>query len=302
MGLCSFISTQTAGETTSYGNTGPVIMFLPTPPASGQTAGCDFIAPGEPVSESTMKLSIAPTVRGGVNELTQLAAQPSASLTNINGNQIVWNSKTGVLYLEFPDRNPVYVASSTGTDSILTVADIIGANAYPGVGSTAPTWLVAFAEHVADGVTSGHVVTASMCPRCQGWGTGPMLIDDKGRKVSNPLFVMSIYEALLSDDTATINGASSNFAYLPGSDQQEIFSEIARSMTVHPDCSSTQGCIYPDFAVTGWNSATARADGLKLGVDPAKVPDPQGLNGSPVYISIFPTCMCEWEGTNPVVD
>ena len=120
-----------------------------------------------------------------------------------------------------------------------------------------------------------------------------MLTDDNGSEVPNPIFVLDVYEILISDDTYGLSQIGTNFTYIPSSNQQAALAAAARSMTVHPDCS--KGCIYPDFAVTGWKSAIARADGLKLGVSPAKVPDPTG-SGLPVYTSVFDPCMCTWGG------
>jgi hypothetical protein len=278
------------------------MLFAPTQPPSGQTASCEFAQEAPTTADligGITEVSIEPTMQHGVNELTKLQAQASASSSDVNGNQIVWNPKTSILYMEFPDKNPVYVTDATGTDSILTVNDQAGETTPVTVGlnATPPAFLVTFAEHAADEITSGHVVTTSMCPQCNGWGSGPVLIDDKGQEVPNPIFVLDVYELLITDDTYGISGIGSSFTFLPSSNLKTALAEAARSMTVHPDCSN-KGCVYPDFAMTGWSNATTRADGLKLGVNPAKVPDPTGGN-LPVYTSVFDPCMCTWGGTFP---
>jgi hypothetical protein len=124
--------------------------------------------------------------------------------------------------------------------------------------------------------------------------TRPVLTDDKGRPVPNPNLVTNVYGALVDGDTSALD--SSGWLGLNSTDLKDpkVSSSVAKSMTVHPNCDD--GCTYPDFAVTGWSSATARADGIKLGVDPARVPDPRTGHGLPVYTSEFPVCMCSWNG------
>jgi hypothetical protein len=132
-----------------------------------------------------------------------------------------------------------------------------------------------------------------------------MLTDDKSHQVSNPVLVLQVYAALLLNDTTLLShfGFGSNDPGLwdttqqPYLNQEPVRAQVARSMTVHPSCGD--GCTYPDFAVTGWSSATARADGTKLGIDPTKATDPTLSHGLPVYTSNFPVCMCGWLGTSP---
>jgi hypothetical protein len=87
---------------------------------------------------------------------------------------------------------------------------------------------------------------------------------------------------------------------LPLRQDASVRKSVARSMTVHPHCDGR--CTYPGFAVTGWTSSVARADGKNLGVDPGQVPDPKIGAGLPMYPSIFPAPpRVGWDGTAPVV-
>jgi hypothetical protein len=128
-----------------------------------------------------------------------------------------------------------------------------------------------------------------------------MLIDDKGRPVSNPDLIKSVYHALSKGDLGALRafgGANPNWweeTQMKLLSQPVVRSEVLQSMTVHPNCDD--GCTYPGFVVTGWINDAVRADGLKLDIDPAKFSDPRICEDHPVYTSNFPTCMCGWNGT-----
>jgi len=65
MGLCAFISTDTAGRLSVFGNTGPEILFASVPPASGQTASCEFASPMDGVPDldgDITEISLDPSV------------------------------------------------------------------------------------------------------------------------------------------------------------------------------------------------------------------------------------------------
>jgi len=146
---------------------------------------------------------------------------------------------------------------------------------------------------------SGSGSNAAASPSTAHQDSGPMLIDDKGRAVENPALVKRVYALLQAGDTVALNkfGEGNDLWQTENMPQllsrADVRAKIMKSMTVHPDC--VQGCTYPGFANTGWDSDQARKDGKKLGVDPIKVPHPD-IN-LPVYTSDFPACACSWLGT-----
>lgn len=298
-GLCAFIDAHTASQAL-VGTPGAITLSSPLPPEAGEVARCILVNPSPPAYVS-YEISIAPVMQSGKDTFANLQSNSALVQDNVNGNQMIWDPHKQTLYLRFDDTNEALSGNAKGTESILT---ILGQAENT---STPSQTLVTFAEHAVDEIQLGRVAVKSGCDQCgPQWGSGPMLIDDQDQPVPNPAIVLQVYYALAMDDTFQLSrgfatdGSTPDYwatTEMPYLNQPSVVSQIARSMTVHPHCQ--HGCAYPGFLFTGWNSATARADGIKLGIDPAKVPNPTYGHGTPVYDSEFPTTMTDWDGTHP---
>ncbi|MEV8375184.1 hypothetical protein AB0P21_20795 [Kribbella sp. NPDC056861] len=125
-----------------------------------------------------------------------------------------------------------------------------------------------------------------------------MLIDDRGKPVANPALVKRVYDLLEKGDVDALlayGKDDSLWDYWGVPDmlrQPDIRARIMRSMTAHPSC--VEGCTYPGFVDTGWDTPVAIADGKLLGITPETVPHPEKI--TPVYTSSFAGCECTWLG------
>jgi hypothetical protein len=305
-GLCAFIKGETVANLISP-SPGAIYLSAPLPAGSAAGAICE-LANTQPMGAggpfNSIRVSLSLNMQHGRNVFSTLQAKKSLAPDNVNGMQMLWNPN-GTLYVQFRDANPAFTADPKGADSILTIS-VDSPNTSADIESS----LATFAGHATDEISSGHVWSPESempgnCGNCREWGSGPMLIDDKGHVVPGPSDILQVYYALVEGNIETLGDGELGYGALlstywdadqmPYLSQAKVRLAIAKSMTAHPDCSD--GCTYPEFAETGWSNATARADGIKLGVDPAKVKDPQLGHGLPVYTSNFPTSMDGWNGT-----
>src|SRR6266542_3787458 len=243
-------------------------------------------------------------MRDGKDTFAQLQANPAYVKLNVNGNRMVWDARGQTLYVRFTDKNPKLAGNSQGVDSIVTVACKSGSgrsicSSDSSIDADSP--LVSLAAGSIDGINRDKVHGAMALPNVPSTQPYPNLIADNGAQISNPVRVLLVFQALAEGDNFSIGelgpvGTGIGFdPKLMSLDKADVRAKVIKSMTTHPHCNS-DGCVYPGFAVTGWDSDTARADGRRLGIEPSKVPDPRKDRYLAVYTSNFPACMCYWSG------
>lgn len=293
-GLCSVINHHTVAAAVT-GEEDADVLAVPLQVQSPQIAGCEYANPAE-LAGSVLDVTLAPAIQAGTDQFAELQRNRSFTQLNVNGFPVVGDIPDGITYLRFSDKDKTFTSGSPSVDSILEVHfKSSPADTTP---LTADSYSVTLAEHAADDVSNGAVQKVSPVYPDLANDPAPMLTDDQGRQVSNPAEVVAIYDELLEGNayalTATAVGITDptdvehwNSSQVPYLSDASVRAQVAKSMTVHPHCDD-RGCVYPGFFVTGWNSPTARADGLKLGVDPTKVPDPRAAHVVPLYASLFP--------------
>lgn len=301
--LCAIINPHVVA-TAIVGESEAAVIAVPLTVQAPQVAGCEYANPAG-LSGSLLDVTFAPVIQAGKDRFAQLQQNHSFVKLNVNGYSIVGNLPDGVTYLRFTDKNKTF-ASGASVDSILTVHfKVQSPDMRP---LTAGSYQVNLAEKLADGINNGIKQKPEPVDPMLVGKPGPMLTDDQGRPVPNPAEVVVIYDELLEGDTSAFTpdeiGVPASDAQAwqqieePELDQAPVRASTARSMTVHPHCDSAE-CVYPDFAAAGWHSAVDRADGLKLGVDPSKVPSSTiGVIPPPgISASIFPPASTVgWDG------
>ncbi|HVV12464.1 hypothetical protein [Amycolatopsis sp.] len=293
-GLCAYIDSQAAASFLT-GTDGAAVLSTPAPPNEGQSARCQLTGLGAAPAD-VVDVAVSVAMQNGIDKFAELQGNSAYRKDNNNGVPRVWDAGSATMYARFKDTNIALTAPQQNVDSILTLVyrpDPLSGGLY--TTDTIGSPLTKLALQIINGINGGSVLTQ---PPAAGQAE-PMLTDDRGRPVENPILVWQVYEALAMNDLLTLSrfgGTAQRFwqaTEMPYLNQEEIRAKIAQSMTVHPNCDD--GCTYPGFVVSGWNTPTARADAAALGVDPTKFPDP--VARSPVYASSFSSCMCAWEGT-----
>ncbi len=281
---------------------GGFMLSAPLEPAADHIAGCEY---GVILATDIVDIWLSAVMRDGKDTFAQLQANPAYVKLNVNGNRMVWDARGQTLYVRFTDKNPKLAGNSQGVDSIVTVACKSGSgrsicSSDSSIDADSP--LVSLAAGSIDGINRDKVHGAMALPNVPSTQPYPNLIADNGAQISNPVRVLLVFQALAEGDNFSIGelgpvGTGIGFdPKLMSLDKADVRAKVIKSMTTHPHCNS-DGCVYPGFAVTGWDSDTARADGRRLGIEPSKVPDPRKDRYLAVYTSNFPACMCYWSGT-----
>ncbi|MDX6242022.1 MAG: hypothetical protein QOG10_6893 [Kribbellaceae bacterium] len=181
---------------------------------------------------------------------------------------------------------------------LVATACVLTALAGCGGGKSATEAKPTGASSTATTTASPSAVTSTVSPSLPK-DDGPVLIDDRGKAVPNPMLIKHVYDLLKKGDVKALleYGETSkslwDYEGIPAMlEQSDVRTRIMRSMTVHPHCE--EGCTYPGFVNTGWDTDVARADGRALGVTPENVPHPEDV--TPVYTSDFAGCDCSWLG------
>jgi hypothetical protein len=304
--LCSAIDDHAVAQAL-IGEKDALVLSVPLHVSSPDIVGCEYANPAG-LSASVLDITLAPVEQSGTDRFAQLQHNQSFTQLNVNGFPIVGDIPDGITYLRFNDKNETFTLGSREVDSILTVH--YKTSPVDTTPLTADSYSIVLAEHVADDINSRFVQKSPPTDPALAGKPGPMLTDDQGRPVPNPAEIVVIYDELLNGDTTGFIPAEVgitdpteeqrwNASQMPYLEQASVRDQIALVMTVHPHCAN-YGCVYPGFFMTGWNSPTARADGLKLGVDPTKVPDPRAAHVVPLFASVFPRpSHVGWDGMIP---
>ncbi len=248
------------------------VVWAPLIPTAERVIGCEYTNPED------FKGSVLDVVVTAGKEFGEIKAAHPDGYRNLNGVEMVDDPEHWTVHARFDDSNPLLIGRSSPVESTLTV----GFNGDTDGGAESADQLSELenlAQHTIEKI--GSRVT----PSASAETAGPVLVDDRGHPVPYPVVMVAVYQALVTGDTTPFEYDDAMKAQLPMLQQPSIRAAIARSMTTHPHCEN--GCTYPGFAVTGWAGELQRNDGAKLGVDPARVPDPRLGAGLPVYASVF---------------